>query len=452
MNVETLRRLNKALQHLWDCGRPGCDGLPHSGLPFKHARAGQIAPPGDWWAWFYMAGRGAGKTRSGGEYVKKRMLAVPHTRVAIIERDRQTARDVTIEGESGLLGQYDGQGSIPWNRVASWNRSQGELILKNGSMAKLFGTDTKMDAEKLRGYQCHVAWFEELGTQKYGDIAWKMLEFALRLGDDPRIVITSTPRNIPIIRKLVDDPDVVVTRGRTFDNADNIPAKTLERLKSQHGGTTLGRQELDGELLADSPGALWKTTLIQHTPQAPCGMNRIVVAVDPAGTNKPTSDLTGICVVGLGEDGRLYVLRDASGRYSPEQWRSLVKRLYDEYQADAVVAEVNFGADLVAANLRALPREERPRFKSVNASRGKKQRFEPVVGLYEQKRVLHVGAHPELEDQMTQWVPPGQFDEDGEPVPESKESPDRVDAMAWGVTELALVPLRQRGGMRFGDV
>jgi phage terminase large subunit-like protein len=445
--VALLRRIKDLMRYQWDCGRPGCDGRPHPGLPHKHARAAQLPPEGDWWGWFLMAGRGAGKTRSGAEYVKKQMLRVPNMRVAIIAPDLAVGRDVCVEGESGLRGLYPGQGVLPWDRIKQWSRSVGELYLRNGSMAKIFGTDKAADAESLRGYQCHLAWFEELGTQRYGSLAYDMLEFALRLGDDPRLIITSTPRPIKIIKKLVDDPAIVVSHATTYDNQDNLPAKTLERLKSRHEGTTLGRQELGGELLRESVGALWNYDLIQNCVTHP-ELIRVVVAVDPAGTHKPTSDETGIVVSGMDANGLLYVLRDASGRYSPEQWRQIVCDLYREYGADLVVAEANFGADLVAANLRAIPRPERPHFDTVHASRGKQQRFEPVVGLYEQGRVWHVGTHPKLEAQQVQWIPPGRFNEEGDPIPPSKESPDRVDAAAWGITALALTAIKKRGGMR----
>lgn len=456
--LRELQRLDRLLQFSWLCMAPDpatgecpANGRPHPGHPHKHARAEQLAPDGDWWAWFLMAGRGAGKTRSGGEFVKKRMLAEPNTRVAIIERDRQTGREVTIEGESGLMGSFDGEGCIPWDRIDTWNKSDAVLTLTNGSQAKIFGTDTRADAEKLRGYQCHIAWFEELGTQRYGQVAWDMLEFALRLGTDPRIVVTSTPRPIPLIKKLVKDPDVVITRASTYSNADNLPERQLRRLKTKHENTTLGRQELMGELLEEAAGALWNYSLIHHCVDAPA-LVRIVIGVDPAGTAKPTSDKTGIVAVGMDKDGYLYVLADKSDRYSPEEWRQVVKKLYDDLQADVVVGEVNFGADLVASNLRSFPREERPHFKPVRASRGKLQRFEPVVGLYEQGRVWHVGTHADMETQMVEWVPPGRFDQDGEPVPESDFSPDNTDAMAWAVTEIALTPQAVRGGMRSPEV
>jgi phage terminase large subunit-like protein len=448
-----LQRYERLLKFAWVCYAPGPDGScptngrPHRGHPHPHARAEQLPPEGDWWAWFLMAGRGAGKTRTGGEYVKQRMLNEPFTRVAIIERDRQTGREVTIEGESGLMGSYDGEGCIPWDRIEQWNKSDAVLTLKNGSQAKVFGTDTRADAEKLRGYQCHVAWFEELGTQRYGQVAWDMLEFALRLGKDPRIVVTSTPRPIPLIKKLVKDPDVVVTRASTYSNAENLPERQLRRLKTKHENTTLGRQELLGELLEEAAGALWTYDIIHHCVAAP-PLVRIVIGVDPAGTAKPTSDKTGIVAVGMDKDGYLYVLADKTGRYSPEEWRQIVKKLYDDLKADVVVGEKTFGGDLVAANIRTFPRDERPFFKPVNASRGKLQRFEPVVGLYEQGRVFHVGTHADMETQQVEWVPPGRFDQDGEPVPPSEFSPDNVDAMAWAVTELVLTPQAQRGGMR----
>jgi phage terminase large subunit-like protein len=438
-----MRRAAELKPFQWNCHVPGCDGKPHKGtlltaMPHKHARATQLPPPGDWWAWFLMAGRGVGKTRTGAEWSKERLMSGPKHRLAIIAPDFAVGRDVCIEGESGLIPGGDINASrFPAGVVTTWNRSLGEVILANGSMIKLFGTDKQKDAEKLRGFQMHSAWFEELGTQQFGQVAWDMLTFALRLGDDPRVIITSTPRPIPLIRALVEDDDVVVTTGSTYDNADNLPPRQLERIKAKYEGTNLGQQELHGLLLDGAKGALWKHTMFRRSLDVP-PLVRIVIGVDPAGTAHKTSDLTGIVIVGIDAISQLWVLGDKSGQYSPEQWRVVVRDAYNDYAADLVVGEVNYGGDLVASNLRALPPDE-PRlpFKKVTASRGKAIRATPVVGLYEQKRVIHVGTLGDLEGEMTTWVPPGQFDEEGQPIPPSKDSPDHMDATVWAITELA---------------
>lgn len=442
-----LKRVKAIKPYQWDCHVPGCDGTPHGGdiltaMPHPHARAGQLPPEGDWWAWLLMTGRGYGKTRSGGEYVKRRMMAESGHRVACIVPTFAVGRDVCMEGESGLVGGGAEPGLFPPGTVKNWNRSIGELTLHNGSMLKIFGTDKRKDAEQLRGYQCHTAWFEELGTQVYGEVAWDMLTFALRLGDDPRVVITTTPRPTKLIRQLAADDAVRLVGGSTYDNAANLAPAMLARIKARYEGTTLGEQEIAGVLLDGAKGALWTHDMIRKDFDVP-RLVRIVVAIDPAGTAHRTSDLTGIVVVGLDEIGRCWVLADKSGRYSPEEWRRVAVEAFDEHQADAIVAEVNFGADMVAANLRA-DTERRVPFTAVHASRGKDVRASPVVTLYERAQVLHAGTFADLEQQMTSWVPPGRFDEEGDAIPPSDESPDRVDAMVWAVTELALKPARRR--------
>lgn len=443
-----LRRVKALKPYQWDCHVPGCDGKPHPGdvitaMPVPHARAAQLPPPGDWWAWLLMTGRGFGKTRSGAEYVKHRMMSEPGHRVACIVPTFAVGRDVCVEGESGLIGGPGADGLFPPGSFdpGKWNRSLGELTLRNGSMLKIFGTDKRKDAEGLRGYQCHTAWFEELGTQVYGDVAWDMLTFALRLGDDPRVVITTTPRPTKLIRKLVKDDGIVITRGSTYDNAANLAPAMLARIKAKYENTTLGAQELHGELLDGAKGALWTYDLIKRDLDYP-RLVKIVVAVDPAGTAHRTSDLTGIVVVGLDEIGRCWVLADKSGRYSPEEWRGVVVQAYDDWEADFVVAEQNFGADMVASTLRSIP-DRRVPFELVHASRGKDIRATPVVALYESARVLHVGTFADLEQQMCTWVPPGRFDEDGDPIQPSDESPDRMDALVWGITKLVLEPKRR---------
>lgn len=445
--LDTLARLKELSKYAWYCGRAGCDGSPHDAFLFPHARGTQVPPEGDWWGWFLRAGRGFGKSRSGAEFVKKRLLEQPGHRVAIVAPDFGVGRDVCIEGRAGLHGPLPGEGIIPASKIKNWNRSIGELTLVNGSIAKIFGTDKRKDAEKLRGFEFGTAWFEEIGTQVYGDVAWDMLEFGLRdRRSSPKVVITSTPRPTPLVKKLCSDPDIVVRTGSTYENKANLSAKFVERIERKYEGTTLGRQELHGEILDGSDGALWSFEIIRRVLEVPCALARVVIGVDPAGSTKKTSDETGIVAAGLGEDGKIYVLADKSGRYSPEEWRRVVVDLYESLSADLVVAEKNFGGDLVASNLRA---GERVPVKMVNAARGKAVRAEPVVRLYEQDRVCHAGIFAELETELTEWVPPGRFDDEGEEIPESKWSPNHLDALVWAVTALALKPKRTRAKTRF---
>lgn len=452
-----LKRAAELKPYQWDCQVPGCDGKPHGGnlvtaLRHPHARSTQLPPPGDWYAWFMMSGRGFGKTRSGAEFVKARMMGEPGHRVACIVPDFGDGRDLCVEGESGLIpgGSMDAS-RFPPGVLKTWNRSLGEIVLNNGSRFKIFGTNTRKDAEGLRGFQCHTAWFEELGTQQFGDVAWQMLQFALRLGNDPRVVITGTPRPTPLIRELVKDDGVIVTGGTTYDNAANLAPVMLARLKSKYEGTNLGNQELHGLLLDGAKGALWKHSMFRRNFQPP-NLVRVVVAVDPAGTAHSTSDCTGIIVAGLDSAGLIWVLADKSGRYSPEEWREVVWQAFQDYEADCVVGEKNYGGDMVRSTIRsAADRAEQMPVKLVTATRGKEIRATPVVGLYEQQRVVHVGTLADLEQQQTEWVPPGRFDEEGDPIEASKESPDRLDALVWACFELAGLSLarKQRTTMHF---
>lgn len=454
--LQTLQRLEHALKFVWSCGTPGCTGAPGHVLkgtkvriPFRHARAEQLPPIGHWEVWALITGRGFGKTRTGAETVKDRMLADPGHRAACIVPDFADGRDICVEGESGLLGNVEDQGCIPWNRVKTWNRSIGELILTNGSMMKIFGTHDRKDAESIRGYQMGTAWFEELGTQQYGDVAWDMLEFALRLESKilgpPKIIVTTTPRKIPIIRRLLaegDDPTsgTILTTGSTMSNADNLPEQFLARLKRRYEGTTLGQQELLGLLLEDTLGAIWTQDDIDRDRVAkePTSFDRVNVAVDPAGSHRKESDETGIMVQGI-SNGHGFVLKDLSGRYAPEGWAALAVDAYHEFGADAVVGEKNFGGDMVEATLRA--RDPNVNYRGVTASRGKAIRAEPIYNLYERRLWHHVGYLADLETQQTTWVPAGKFETDERtglqiPIPASKESPDRVDALVWGATDL----------------
>lgn len=379
------------------------------------ARPDQVTPGGDWDTWLILAGRGWGKTRTGAEDAAWFGMGHPESRVAIVAPTAADARDTCIEGESGL------RGVIPGGMLHAWNRSLGELILTNGSRFKAFSAE---EPERLRGPQHHRAWCDELAAWKYPE-AWDQLLFGLRLGQRPQAVVTTTPKPTSLIKGLLADPRSHVTRGRTMDNAANLAPSALARLKEKYEGTRLGRQELDAEILGDMPGALWAMSSLdayrlRSVPE--CG--RIVVAVDPAATNNPDSDEHGIIVAGL--DGqRGVVIEDASLKGTPAEWARRAVSLYRSYSADGIVVEVNQGGDMVSHVLRSV--DPNVNIIEVRASRGKHVRAEPIAALYEQGRIVHAGAFPDLEGQMTQMTVHGY---------EGPGSPDRLDAMVWAFTEL----------------
>lgn len=382
------------------------------------ARPEQLTPPGDWNVWLLLTGRGWGKTRTGAEDVKKFGLENPGVRIAVCAPTYADARDICIEGDSGLLSV------LPPAVVKVWNRSLGELVLTNGTRYKLFSAD---EPERFRGPQHHRAWVDELASWSQPD-SWDQLQFGLRLGRRPQTVVTTTPKPVALVRNLLarEGEDVVVTRGSTFENARNLAPAALKQLKRRYEGTRLGRQELYAEMLSEIPGALWtRTTLEKNRVERAPDFARVVVAVDPAAGSGERSDFTGIVVAGLGEDGLAYVLYSTGVRLSPDGWARRVANLYEEYEADAVVAEKNQGGEMVEIVLRtAAPNLP---VKLVYASRGKRTRAEPVAALYEQGKVRHVGAHAMLEDQMCSYS--------GEP---GEQSPDVMDALVWALTELLI--------------
>lgn len=384
------------------------------------ARRDQLTPEGNWRIWLVLAGRGWGKTRTGAEDIAAYAIGNDNVRVGIIAPTFADARDVCVEGESGLLRV------IPPDCVKVWNRSIGEMRLFNGSRIKLFSADCP---ERLRGPQHHRVWCDELGAWP-SRAAFDQLWFGLRLGPDPRVIITTTPRNTELIRELLQRKfvDLCLTHGRTIDNVEHLAPRVMEQLTARYAGTRLGRQELDAELLEDTEGALWQRALIDQCRVASAPeMKRIVVAVDPAMSSNAKSDETGIVAAGRGEDGLIYVLADWSCRATPDRWATRAALLYQEMNAQMIVAEVNAGGDLVERILR----QSAPHifFKPVRALRGKMERALPVAALYEQGRVRHVGSLAQLEDQMCQ------FGADNT----AQKSPDRVDAMVWAVTELSEV-------------
>jgi phage terminase large subunit-like protein len=332
------------------------------------------------------------------------------------------ARDVMVLGPAGLLACHPKEFRpeyISSRRLVKW---------KNGAEAILFNA---VEPDQLRGPQFDAAWCDELAKWRYAQETWDQLQFGLRLGKHPRQIVTTTPRPISVVRRLINDPTCVVTRGRTYDNASNLAGPFLKQVEERYGGTRLGRQELEGEVLDDMPGALWNRDLIDNArkPVAP-DMDRIVVAVDPAATSGEEADETGIVAVGLArdEDGnnRGYVLADRSLRGTPDEWAAAAVRLYHELDADRIVAEKNQGGEMVEAVLKAKDRNVPVTL--VTATRGKVVRAEPVSALYEQGRVHHVGRFDKLEDQMCL------FTRDADRTPGN--SPDRVDALVWGLSSI----------------
>lgn len=341
------------------------------------ARPEQMTPPGDWNIWFYLAGRGAGKTRTDAEDVKIYGLTHPKSRIGIVAPTYSDARDTCIEGDSGLLSV------LPEKYLRTWNRSLGELILTNGTRYKLFSSE---EPERLRGPQHHRMWFEELCAWRRMQETWDNAMFGLRLGRKPQVVISSTPKPLKLLKDLVKRDGVHVTRGSTFDNAANLAPAALEELKLRYLGTRTGRQELYAEILEDNPGALWTRAMIESSKvhEVP-DMRRIVVSVDPAVTNGENSDATGIVVAGVGVDNLGYVLYSEAVHMSPDGWAKRVVALYHYFKADTVVAEVNQGGDLIVSILRTVDRHIP--VKLVRATRGKIVRAEPVAALWEQQKV-----------------------------------------------------------------
>jgi phage terminase large subunit-like protein len=362
------------------------------------AREEQCEPPGDWSIWLYLGGRGAGKTRSGAEWVRAQIEA-GCGRVALVGATAADTRDVLVEGESGIIST-----APSWSRP-HYEPSKRRLTWPNGAMATTYSAD---EPERLRGPQHDAAWCDELGSWRY-PAAWDMLMFGLRLGQRPRVMVTTTPRPIGLIRGLVQrevsltnpNGDVAITRGSSYRNRANLAPTFFEQIVRKYEGTRLGRQELEAELLEDTPGALWSLGIIDaarehNIPE----LSRVVVAIDPAMTSGEDADETGIIVAG--RDARnpshAWVLADVSGRYQPLEWAKTAIKAYHTFKADRIIAEVNNGGEMVGQTLRTV-NPEIP-FRPVHASRGKVIRAEPVAALYEQGRVHHVGSFARLEDQM----------------------------------------------------
>ena len=321
-----------------------------------------------------------------------------------------------LEGESGILNI-----SPPWNKPY-YEPSKRRLTWPNGAIATAYSAE---NPELLRGPQHEKAWVDELAKFRYIDETWDNLMFGLRLGDNPQVVVTTTPKPIKLLKDVMDQDKVLLTRGSTYENKANLSDIFMDTIIERYTGTRIGRQEIYAEILDDNPEALWNREMIEKNrvfkyPE----LKRVVVGIDPAGTSKEKSDETGIVTAGLGEDGFIYVLDDSTLKASPDSWGSAAVTAYNKYRADRIIGEQNNGGDMVEHVVRSV--DTTVSFKSVHASRGKQTRAEPVAALYEQDKVKHVGQFTELEDQMCEWDPTDQ------------ESPDRIDALVWAIWELKI--------------
>ena len=412
-----------ALALLWDWGEMG--------------RENQQPPLGEWRWWLILAGRWWGKTRTGSEWInakarEARKLGLQY-RFALVAETKADCRDVLAEGESGLLAK-----APPWNRPKyevskrrlTWPDQYGHYSELSSPMGFLYSGE---EPDQLRGPQFTHAWVDEWAKYQYPVETMDNLEMALRLGDNPQGIITTTPRPLPMIRQMideaaadVDDPRVVVTRGSSYDNYANISVKAIKHISAKYEGTRLGRQELHAEILEDVEGGFWTRGLIEkhrlprktRLPE----MMRIAVAIDPATTSGEHANETGIMVGGLGTNGIAYLFEDKSGVFTPEAWGGIAISAHDEYQGDAIIGERNNGGDLVKRNIRACDGGDRPKIKLVWASRGKHVRAEPISSFHERGRIKLIGSFPDLEEQLVFYTPKGY---------EGETSPDRGDAFVW---------------------
>ncbi|WP_394007705.1 DNA-packaging protein [Xanthobacter aminoxidans] len=397
------------------------------------ARPDQLPPleaqgGGAWSTWLVLGGRGAGKTRAGAEWVRglatgtAPFAAASVSPIALIAETMADVREVMVEGVSGVLAVH------PRGERPRWEPTRRRLVWPNGAVAQGFSAE---DPESLRGPQFAAAWLDELAKWKRGEATFDMLQFALRLGAHPRQMVTTTPRPTALLRRLLADPATAVSRAKTADNAFHLAPTFLGQVMSRYGGTRLGRQELDGEIIEDRSDALFSRPQLEALREAEAPpLARIVVAVDPPASSRAGADSCGLVAAGVDAAGVVHVLADATEQgLRPAQWAAKAVALFHRFSADRIVAEVNQGGEMVRAVIAevdpAVPVEQ------VRATRGKFLRAEPVAALYEQARVRHAGAFPELEDEMCDFGTDGLS---------SGRSPDRLDALVWAVTALALGP------------
>ena len=433
LTADTLRKLPKAKvdEVFKQLGPKKVEELKHTWSFW--ARDEQLEPEGDWNTWFVNAGRGFGKTRAGVEWVREQVKRGAK-RIAAVAATNSDIERVMVKGESGFLNVcWKGDKTYKGGKMGypEWSPTKRTLSWETGAQDQFFSAE---EPERLRGPQFELAWCDELAAWNKDQDTWAMLQFCMRLGKHPRIMVTTTPKPTKLVREILKNPTTHTTTGSTFDNAANLAGTYLKAVKEQYEGTRLGRQELYAEVLEEAEGALWTTDMldkasIKHEDLP--HLNRIVVSIDPAVTANAESDMTGIVVAGIDVNGIAYVLGDYTERLSPQGWASKAISLYHQYSADRIVAERNQGGEMVRRTLEV--EDETVPIKLVHASRGKYARAEPVSALYERGLVRHVTNPPdgaslnELETQMRTWEPLG-----------SIGSPDRLDACVWALTDLSL--------------
>ena len=434
ITAETLRQLppKKVEQLFKGLGPARVEELKHDWNFW--ARDNQLEPEGlEWNTWFINAGRGFGKTRSGVEWVREQVKRGVK-RIAAVASTNSDIERVMVKGESGFLSVcWKGDKTYAGKKMGfpEWSPTKRTLTWENGASVQFFSAE---EPERLRGPQFELAWCDELAAWNKDIDTWDMLQFCMRLGKHPRIMVTTTPKPTKLVRRILKDNKTVVTSGSTFDNASNLAGTYLQAVRDQYEGTRLGRQELYAEVLEEAEGALWNTDMLEAAEvkhEDVPDLARIVVALDPAVTANAESDMTGIVVAGIDVNGIAYVLGDYTDKLSPAGWANKAISLYHQYEADRIVAEVNQGGDMVKTTIHG--EDETIPFKAVRASRGKYARAEPISALYERGLVKHVANPPdgaslnELETQMRTWEPLG-----------SIGSPDRLDALVWAITDLSL--------------
>lgn len=410
------------LQHSWKFL-----GRPKQQEPEEDCQCGC---KGRWLNWVLLSGRGFGKSRTGSEWVHKKAHDT-YGRFHLVGATAADVRDIIVEGESGIMETMK-----PWNKCR-YQPTKRAILWDNGAKALTFSAE---EPERLRGHQCEAAWADELAAWTYMDETWRQLQLGLRLGPFPRTVVTTTPKPLPLIKRLVKDKRNHTTRGNTFENISNLSETFIHEITQTYEGTRFGRQEIEGEILDESDMALWSREILENLRVEPevfwpsdetrgtaegsiPPLKRIVIGVDPSMSfGSETAAETGIVVCGLGRNDHAYVLQDASGKYRPEQWAKKVATLYHYWMADRVIAEANQGHALVKHTIAV--EDPTVAVKDVHAQKNKITRAEPISTAYERERVHHVGQFKELEDQMCQW-------EQGDP-----NSPDRMDAMVWAMTDL----------------
>lgn len=418
------------------------------------ARDNQLEPTellenGEFWTiWLILAGRGFGKTRTGAETVNKWVREGTCKRIALIAEDAADGRDVMVEGESGIIA------CSPRDFKPKYEPSKKRLTWPNGAQAAVFSAE---DFDSLRGPQFDGAWCDELCKWRYAQEAWDNLMFGLRLGEHPKVIVTTTPRPMALLKEIILRSDTAITKGNTMENLDNLAPPFRKAVVDKYLGTRIGRQELNAEILDDVPGALWNRIMLDQSRLRPVDSEtpiilphfaRVVVSVDPAkelpkGTKRRSEheeahiNETGILVTARDDKGRAYVLEDLTVAGSPEEWGRAAVLAFDDWDADLIVYEANQGGEMVAAVIRNAAKSLKEDgfrtadfipMKAVHATRGKYVRAEPISQLYEQNKVHHVGFFAQLEDQLCEYTPDGNMG----------YSPDRMDALVWGLTELMI--------------